>query len=428
MATTTDQLLDTYRSIRGFTEAIAAPLSSEDCCIQSMDDVSPTRWHMAHTTWFFETFLLRNQPGYKVFDESFNVLFNSYYNTIGKQYPREQRGLLSRPSFGQVQQYRSYVDEHLTAQLQDTQFAESNRGLMEIGLNHEQQHQELILTDIKHVLSCNPSFPTYRESNWPQSSTAANDWISIDEGVYEIGHAGDSFAFDNESPRHKVYLHECEISSRLVTCGEYLQFIEQGGYQNPDHWLSLGWATVNENQWNAPLYWHDTTEGRKQFTLAGLVNVDPHQPVTHLSYFEADAYARWRGMRLPTEFEWETACMTAVAQGKTTAYSFVDQLVATGSVVHPSQDALPEQSIDSDSAPTGLMGSAWQWTSSSYAPYPGYRQPVGAVGEYNGKFMCNQYVLRGGSVATSRSHIRPTYRNFFPADTRWQFSGLRLAR
>jgi ergothioneine biosynthesis protein EgtB len=286
-----------------------------------------------------------------------------------------------------------------------------------IGINHEQQHQELMLTDLKHVLSCNPMFPVYRDSPMASSRPASNRWHDFEEGIYEVGDAGSEFCFDNESPRHRVFLHDFSIAQDLVTCGQYIEFMEDGGYQRPDHWLSLGWGAVNREDWDAPLYWFKQDGQWMQFTLAGSVPVDPHWPVCHLSYFEADAFARWSGHRLPTEFEWEVSCELSLDETlDLKTEPFADVLFDRKKAIHPT------------CSPDSMLGSVWQWTSSSYAAYPGYRPPDGALGEYNGKFMCNQYVLRGGSVATSSNHIRPTYRNFFPAHARWQFSGLRLAR
>lgn len=427
-----NDIRDQYQSIRDFSAKIAAPLTAEDCCIQSMDDVSPTRWHLAHTTWFFETFVLKEQPGYQVFDERFNYLFNSYYNTIGEQYPRSKRGLISRPGLQQVHDYRRHVDEALLGQCQDPAFASQYASLIRIGLNHEQQHQELMLTDIKHVLSCNPTWPAYTQTNFAQSD--ANEpkqdaWIPIQPGTYQIGFGSDAFAFDNEFPRHTVFLHDCVVSNQLVSCGDYLEFMQDDGYQRPELWLSAGWNAVNEHGWSSPLYWQRIDDDWMTFTLSGLTRIDPTQPVVHISMFEADAFARWKGKRLPTEAEWEIACMHAINEGRTTKHSFADDLLPQDLSIHPT--SCDSRRIEADEIqcdqPAGLMGSVWQWTSSSYAAYPGYKIPTGAVGEYNGKFMCNQYVLRGGSVATSRNHIRPTYRNFFPADARWQFSGVRLA-
>lgn len=406
-------LRSSFQSVRHFSERLAAPLSPEDCMIQSMDDASPTRWHLAHTTWFFETFILAELPDYEVFNPQFNYLFNSYYNTIGQQFPRGKRGLVSRPSLSEILDYRQHVNAELRKRLEEGDFAERFARLVQIGIQHEQQHQELILTDIKHVLSCNPLWPKYQEL--PLDDFRSSDQQSsymIDEGLYEVGHAGEGFAFDNESPRHRTFLHSCKVDAALVTCAEYLEFMEDGGYQRPEFWLSLGWAEVNQQQWEHPLYWEKNNDSWMQFTLAGLVPLQLDAPVVHVSLFEADAYARWKGMRLPTEFEWEVASgMTAIAKDE----PFVDYLVDSQRAIHPTR------------SPDGMCGGVWQWASNNYLGYPGYQPPPGAVGEYNGKFMCNQYVLRGGSVATHSSHIRPTYRNFFPPNTRWQFSGIRLA-
>lgn len=415
-------LAEQYRAVRSFSERITEPLSAEDCMVQSMDDASPTRWHLAHTTWFFETFILGNDPQYKVFDPRFNYLFNSYYNTIGKQFPRPRRGLVSRPGLQDIRRYRQYVDRHMETLLDAGLFSAETAAAIQVGLNHEQQHQELILTDIKHLLSCNPTMPKYSDAPFGETpvgeaSAASDRWHLFEEGNYDVGYAGDDFSFDNESPRHRVFVSDFEIAQDLVTCREFIEFIEDGGYQRPEHWLSLGWATVNEQFLDAPMYWVKQENQWMQFSLGGLVPVNPDWPVCHVSYLEADAFARWSGNRLPTEFEWEIACEKIQTRTiKLDSQPFADVLLEANRAIHPTR------------SPDGLMGSLWQWTSSSYAPYPGYRPPPGAIGEYNGKFMCNQYVLRGGSVATSSSHIRPTYRNFFPAETRWQFSGIRLAR
>jgi ergothioneine biosynthesis protein EgtB len=408
-------LIDAFVNTRQFTERLTQPLSAEDCMVQSMDDASPTRWHLAHTTWFFETFVLEVETDYTVFDQDFKYLFNSYYNSIGEQFPRSHRGLISRPGLERIRKYRSYVDDEIFKRFQRSDYAERYHHLLQIGLQHEQQHQELILTDIKHVLSCNPTYPKYQDVAFgSQVPCSSGGFLKIDAGVYEIGFAGDGFAFDNESPKHSVFLHACSIAKSLVTCGEYLQFMDAGGYTQPEHWLSLGWACVNQNRWNSPMYWQQVDGRWMQFTLAGLVPLVLDEPVTHVSFFEADAFARWRGMRLPTEFEWEVAAMQTAHGGSGDAI-FVDRLLDAELAIHPTQ------------SPSGMCGSVWQWTSSSYLGYPGYRPPAGAVGEYNGKFMCDQHVLRGGSVATHSTHIRATYRNFFPASTRWQFSGIRLA-
>jgi len=428
--TTTDQetalceasrLKQSFLATRQFTEAIVQPLSAEDCMVQSMDDVSPTRWHLAHTTWFFETFALRDEPDYEVFDDSYNYLFNSYYNTIGEQFPRSRRSIISRPGLAEIKRYRSYVDEQIGKRLESPEYAARLRAVLEVGIHHEQQHQELMLTDIKHVLSCNPTWPIYRQHDFDVIGSRSNDVIEIAAGNYEIGHCDavrreDNFSFDNESPRHTVHLPDCSIASNLVTCGEFLAFIEGDGYQRSELWLSLGWHTVVQERWTAPLYWTRENDEWMQFTLAGLVPINRDWPVCHVSLFEADAFARWAGKRLPTEFEWEVA---ATQQDESLKKSlndepFADFLFRNERTVHPTR------------SPASMMGGVWQWTSSSYAAYPGYKPPAGAIGEYNGKFMCNQYVLRGGSVATHSTHIRPTYRNFFPPSVRWQFSGIRL--
>jgi ergothioneine biosynthesis protein EgtB len=415
----TDTLSKRFRTARRFTEELAEPLSEEDCTIQSMPDVSPTRWHLAHTTWFFETFLLSQTPGYPAFDTSYAYLFNSYYNTVGKQFPRSQRGLITRPGLADVLKYRRHVDAQMMDLLashdgQDERLTE----ITVIGIQHEQQHQELILTDIKHVLSRSPLRPTYRRGTFAGGDDAVSPkWNSYDGGIYWIGHEGDDFCFDNELPRHRAFLESFDIASQLVTCGDYLQFIEDGGYDRSELWLSLGWDTVRQHEWESPLYWYKDNGQWFEFTLAGPVSIDPDRPVCHVSYFEADAFARWAGARLPTEAEWEVASSDVPIEG-----NFVDQLWALDRVIHPGQE-------DPDLDPVASMfGNVWQWTASPYTPYPGYQAPSGALGEYNGKFMCNQYVLRGGSCATSSSHIRSTYRNFFPPEARWQFTGIRLCR
>ena len=413
-------LAERYKTIRRFSEELSAPLSAEDCGLQSMPDASPTKWHLAHTTWFFETFLLAALPGYRAFDDRFAYLFNSYYNTIGKQFPRPQRGLISRPGLTEIREYRRIVDDQILGVLEsDDPRAAQCAATVEIGLQHEQQHQELILTDIKHALAQNPSQPVYRDGQFAVTSIANGDgWAMHEEGLYHIGHKGDDeFAFDNESPRHRVFLEEFEVSDRLVTCGEYLRFIEDGGYRRPELWLSLGWDTVRREQWSAPLYWFEQQGEWWEFTLAGPCQIDPERPVCHISFFEADAFARWSGVRLPTEAEWEISAADSLQAG-----NFVDDYWESDAAIHPGCLA------PSDTSPSRVLGDVWEWTSSPYIAYPGYAPPSGALGEYNGKFMCNQFVLRGGSCATSVSHIRPTYRNFFPPEARWQFTGIRLCR
>jgi ergothioneine biosynthesis protein EgtB len=408
------ELVERYRSIRAATEELVAPLSPEDCAIQSMNDASPAKWHLAHTSWFFETIVLEpSVPGYQVFDPHFRVLFNSYYNSVGEQHPRPLRGLLSRPGLEEVLLYRRHVDRGVLALLsrpgRDPARVDA---VVELGLHHEQQHQELILTDLKHALSHNPMAPAYGK---PESAPAAPApplaWHARPEGLREIGHRGDGFAFDNERPRHRVFVDAFELASRPVTNAEYLAFMEDGGYENPEPWLSDGWAAVQERRWRAPLYWQRRDGRWLAFTLGGLRPVDPDAPVCHVSYYEADAYARWAGARLPTEAEWECA-----AEGPVEG-NFVESGRLQPSPVGASVDA-----------PAGLYGDVWEWTASAYTPYPGFRPLAGALAEYNGKFMSSQMVLRGGSCATPASHVRRTYRNFFYPDARWQFSGIRLAR
>jgi len=405
-----------YGAIRSFTRALAAPLSAEDCAIQSMTEASPTKWHLAHTKWFFETFILaRHDPQRTAFDPAFRALFNSYYNAVGDRHPRPQRGLLSRPSLDEVLAYRDRVDDEMSKLLERDALAPDLVPLVELGLNHEQQHQELILTDLKHMLSCNPTRPAYRK-NRPLTPihAARRRWLPVEGGLREIGHAGDGFAFDNEQPRHKVWIEPFEIASLPVTNGELIDFIDDGGYRRPELWLSLGWDAVVARGWTVPQYWERRGSRWHHFTLHGMAPVEPSAPACHLSFFEADAIARWCGARLPTEAEWECVAEALPIEG-----NFVES-----GAYHPVALREPPR----DGAPLKVYGDVWEWTRSDYSPYPGFRPAEGAVGEYNGKFMCNQYVLRGGSCATSSSQIRASYRNFFPAEARWQFSGVRLAR
>ncbi|MGO8870576.1 MAG: ergothioneine biosynthesis protein EgtB [Acidimicrobiales bacterium] len=400
-------LTDRFVATRSLTESLASPLSAEDQTVQSMTDVSPTKWHRAHTTWFFETFLLVPRlDDYRPFHPDFVYLFNSYYEGVGPRPPRAERGLLSRPGVTEISDYRAFVDAAMGRLLEDPGPA---TGLVELGIQHEQQHQELLLMDIKHVLSRNPLLPAYDAIRLPAATTGGlAGWTGHPEGIYEIGHAGSGFGFDNESPRHRIYLEAFEIADRTVTCGEWLAFMDDGGYHRPDFWLSDGWATVEAQGWESPLYWTEQDGGWSEFTLGGPHPVDPAQPVCHVSYFEADAFAHWAGNRLPTEAEWEVAAAGSPVQGH-----FLDQ-----TRLHPTRAARA-------SSP---FGDVWQWTSSAYSPYPGFAPVAGAVGEYNGKFMVSQYVLRGGSCATPPDHVRCTYRNFFPPSARWAFSGVRLAR
>jgi ergothioneine biosynthesis protein EgtB len=408
------ELAERYRSIRGVTLGLARPLSPEDCTVQSMPDASPVKWHLGHTTWFFETFVLApNRRGYAPFDAAYRVLFNSYYNTIGDKHPRPERGMLSRPSLEDVVRYRRHVDEAMAALIAAPMAAEVE-ALVELGLHHEQQHQELILTDVKHLLSRNPLAPVYQK-RWPLAPVEARqpEWIDVAGGLREIGHDGQGFAFDNEGPRHRVWLEPFQLASHPVTHGEFLRFVEEGGYRRPELWLSAGWDAARAGGWEAPMYWRRRDGGWHTFTLHGEVPVDPNAPVCHVSFYEAEAFARWAEARLPTEAEWEVAAAGLPVEG-----NFLE-----GGALHPlALRATPGGRL------AQVFGDVWEWTRSDYAPYPGFRVADGAVGEYNGKFMCNQYVLRGGSCATPASHVRATYRNFFPADARWQFSGLRLAR
>ncbi len=415
-----DDLVILYRNVRQATEAMAAPLAREDTVIQTMPDVSPTKWHLGHTSWFFEQFLLVDGPAadeaYEPFHDRFAYIFNSYYVTVGDRHCRIKRGTLSRPTLHEVMDYRRHVDRHVIDQLRrlDATSRAAVEPLLTIGLNHEQQHIELAYTDIKHVFSCNPLYPTYARRSDDSGEPGDLRFLGVEEGVHEIGHEGDGFSYDNERPRHRVYLRPFEIGDRLVTNGEFIEFMKDGGYDRAPLWLSEGWGTVNADRtnWSAPFYWHRVGDEWFEFTLGGLVPLDLAAPACHLSYFEADAYAKWKGCRLPTEAEWEVA----VARHATGDGSFLED-----GRLHPRRDT-------GGSGLRQASGEVWQWTASQYTGYPGYQPPAGALGEYNGKFMCNQFVLRGASCVTPRSHARPTYRNFFPPDARWQFTGLRLAR
>ncbi|KAA5539606.1 ergothioneine biosynthesis protein EgtB [Roseiconus nitratireducens] len=408
-----------FHRVRQDSMSITALLHAEDCVIQSMPDASPIRWHLAHTTWFFETFLLKPLAGYQPVNEAFEYLFNSYYNSVGAQFPRHRRGLLSRPTMKSVFEYRQQVDAAVIDWLSRQELTAEQREILEVGLHHEQQHQELMLTDVKHLLSCNPIFPAmFDHPVADQASPASVEWVGFEGGVRRIGHDGNGFAYDNESPRHKVYVHPFRIQSRPVSNREYLAFIQDGGYRRPEHWLSAGWAAVQEGDWQHPLYWCRREAEWHEFTLGGLRRLDPAAPACHLSYFEADAYARWSGHRLPTEAEWEIASQAAAPEQ---ILKGANRFVDSGRPVHPEYDPTDTAALRE------LFGCLWQWTSSQYSPYPGYSAPEGALGEYNGKFMCNQFVLRGSSCATSANHARRTYRNFFPPEARWQFTGVRLA-
>jgi ergothioneine biosynthesis protein EgtB len=406
-------LLDRYSAVRRASLALAEPLSAEDCAVQSMPDASPTKWHLAHTSWFFETLVLEaTLEGFEPFDPHFRMLFNSYYNGIGEQYPRPARGLLSRPGLERVLAYRRHVDRAIERLLADPAARERVAAVVELGLHHEQQHQELLLTDLKHALAQNPMRPVYRKCPQPPAEPAPElAWLGFEEGLRAIGHAGDDFAFDNERPAHRVFVEEFWLASRPVTNREYLDFVADGGYERPELWLSDGFAALAREQWRAPLYWLPTAAGHATFTLGGPRAVHEDEPVCHVSYYEADAFARWAGARLPTEAEWEVAAAGPV-EG-----NFVES-----GLLHPAP------SPPASGRPAALFGDVWEWTASPYVAYPGFRPLAGALGEYNGKFMSGQMVLRGGSCVTPRSHVRRSYRNFFPPAARWQFSGIRLAR
>jgi ergothioneine biosynthesis protein EgtB len=423
-----ERLRNRFHQIRKFTNALCVGLEPEDCVVQSMPDVSPTKWHLAHTTWFFETFILKKfVPGYRAEIPEYAYLFNSYYNAAGDMHRRDLRGLISRPTLSEAQRYRMSIDSHIDDLLSsaDEKLLDDLEPLLVLGGHHEQQHQELLITDIKHVFAQNPLYPVFRPDKdgalrRPDVAAGPDKFIDFEERTVDIGHQGTGFAYDNEGPRHRALVPAFALASRPVTNGEYIAFIEDNGYRRPEFWLSLGWMTVNEQRWNAPLYWTKRDGTWWNFTLSGFRRVDESEPVTHISYFEADAYANWAGARLPTEFEWERA-----ASGRPIEGNFVEN-----ELFHP---AAVSFTVSVNIAPRDLrlhqiFGDVWEWTRSSYSPYPGYRAEPGALGEYNGKFMCNQYVLRGGSCATSRTHIRPTYRNFFQPEKRWQFTGIRLAR
>ena len=420
-----ERLRDRFLQIRNFTNGLCAGLEPEDCVVQSMPDVSPTKWHLAHTTWFFETFILKKfVPGYRAEIPEYAYLFNSYYNAAGDMHRRDLRGLISRPTVSQAQRYRASVDSHIDDLLSnpDESLLDEMEAILVLGFHHEQQHQELLITDIKHVFAQNPLYPVFRQRNRDVAAKKITpiQFIDFEETVTAIGHDGNEFAYDNEGPRHRALVPAFSLATRPVTNGEFIAFIEDNGYSRAEFWLSLGWMTVNEQRWNAPLYWTKRDGAWWNFTLSGLRRVDQSEPVTHVSYFEADAYANWAGTRLPTEFEWERAALSCPIEGNFVESELFHPVAAVSAVLadKPGKDQRLHQ----------MFGDVWEWTRSAYSPYPGYRTVPGALGEYNGKFMCNQYVLRGGSCATSRIHIRRTYRNFFQPEKRWQFTGIRLAR
>lgn len=407
--------LGRYRSVRKTTEALATGLSDADATVQSMTDASPVKWHLAHTTWFFEEFVLKARvANYRPFDRAYGYLFNSYYETVGSRHPRPERGLLTRPTLAEILAYRAFVDSAMAPILPDDQPPES-ASIIELGLHHEQQHQELILTDLLHLFAQNPLKPVYRPLRQPLHAikSAPAHWVGVPGGRYAVGHDGRDFAFDCEGPRHDVLLQPFALRSRPVSNREWSDFMADGGYEQPTLWLSDGWAMAREQQWTAPLYWLKDPDGAwEEMTLGGVQPLDAEAPVAHVSYYEADAYARWAGKRLPTEFEWEVAARKQSLDGNFAAHGYLrpirDQHVLAGELHQ-------------------MFGDVWEWTASPFTPYPGFRATPGAVGEYNGKFMCGQMVLRGGSCVTPAGHIRATYRNFFHPHQRWQFSGLRLA-
>jgi len=405
-------LIEDYLRVRAESELICQPLEIEDYGMQTFADVSPPKWHLAHVSWFFETFLLKPfKANYRDFNPQFAHLFNSYYETVGTFHPRPERGLLARPTVAEVYQYRAYIDAAMQELLDDDSHAKYqeiiNRTIL--GLHHEQQHQELLYTDIKHIFAYSLLQPVYLTCDYPVTdSIPAIDWLEIEAGVHEAGHKGHGFGYDNEFPRHKNYLADSRVANRLLSNGEYIEFIESGAYQQAQYWLSDGWKTVQQQNWMAPLYWQKQDGAWWHMTLSGYRPVDLNAPVCHVSLYEADAYARWAGKRLPTEQEWEHLAAQTRVHGNLRDSGFLNPVPANGE--H-----------------TQFYGDVWEWTQSSYSPYPGYHTPAGAIGEYNGKFMSNQFVLRGGSCVTPQEHIRASYRNFFYPGDRWQFSGVRLA-
>lgn len=428
-------LIDHFQRVRRETESLTDPLTAEDMQLQSMADASPSKWHLAHTSWFFETFILRNTlPGYRVFDHSFHHIFNSYYNSLGQPFSRPQRGLLSRPSIEQIFAYRAHVDRHVGQWLTEDDVSAAQAELLRLGIHHEQQHQELLLTDIKHAFFQNPAFPAYRD-DLDQLADDLDDntplqWLYVPEDHYTLGSDGETFrsedfSFDNEGPAHQRFQQAFNIASRLITNGEFLEFLQDGGYRDPRLWLADGWSHIQQTTTpgiqQAPLYWREIDGEWFQFTLGGLQPLDLNAPVCHVSFYEADAYASWAGRRLPTEFEWEIAAWLHSNKNAAETANLLENrhfqpLAEHAFTGYPSH----ERHIQ-------LLGNLWQWTSSAYAPYPGYRASSDVVGEYNGKFMCNQMVLRGGSCVTPLSHIRISYRNFFYPHQAWQFTGIRLA-
>ncbi len=415
-------LAQRYQRVRACSAARCAPLAPEDHVAQSMPDASPAKWHLAHTTWFFEELVLARRPGYQPFDPAFGYLFNSYYDSLGERVDRAARGLLTRPRLDVVHAYREEIDARVLAELTAGSLGAEALAIVALGLQHEQQHQELVLTDVKHLFGTQPLRPAYRPelARPPSAAPPASRWLEFGGGLVAIGAAPHGFAFDNERPRHQVHLAPFRLASRPVTSGELLDFIEDGGYRDPRLWLSDGWQMVRAQHLAAPLYWERSDRGYVTYDLAGVRAVDPHEAACHLSYYEADAVARWAGARLPTEAEWELAAADlAPERGHFADDDRLHPRAATADADGGNGDA--------DGAPLQLFGDVWEWTASAYAPYPGFRPLGGALAEYNGKFMCSQQVLRGGSCFTPRGHVRASYRNFFPPAARWQMSGVRLA-
>ncbi len=406
-----------FLSVREQSLKLCAPLKPEDYVVQPVVDVSPPKWHLAHTTWFFEQFVLvPHCQGYAIYDEDYAFMFNSYYESVGKRVLRADRGNMTRPSTADIKSYRHYVDEHMAEFLSKNEIGADLAKVLELGLQHEQQHQELLVTDIKYILGHNPLFPVYDKIPYDQPDKAFEakpNVVDVEEGIYEVGYDGNDFHFDNEEGLHKVFLHAYQIQDRLVTNKEFLEFMRDGGYEQFSFWLSEGWEWAKGLETKAPMYWHNLDGVWHRFTMNGLREVNPQDPVTHLSYFEADAFARWKGMRLPTEFEWEVAAKSALYVNKEAGNFVENEMYDT---------------VYGDPSSNQMFGDAWEWTASAYLPYPNFKTVEGAIGEYNGKFMINQMVLRGGSCATPRNHIRSTYRNFWHPHLRWQFNGFRLAQ
>lgn len=405
-----------YHETRQTTLSLCDPLSPEDYVVQPIEDVSPPKWHLGHTTWFFENFILANEPGYQLFHPEFNYFFNSYYESQGDRVLRTNRGNMTRPTIDEIKNYRQHVDKHMKLFFDKyTELPQDLFYVIDVGIQHEKQHQELLVTDLKYILGGNPLFPVYHQNGTHQSTPFAKteNYLSVKQGIYNIGYDGDGFHYDNETGKHQVFLHDYQIMDRLITNEEYLEFIKAGGYQNFEHWLAEGWDWVNKNEVKAPYYWFEKDGEWHNYTLNGFKKVDLHEPVTHVSFYEADAFAKWKGKRLPTEFEWEVACN-----------QYVPQVPAEANLLESNHFVPVGQTNNAHQ----MFGDVWEWTNSAYLPYPYYQKAEGGLGEYNGKFMINQMVLKGGSCATPKEQIRSSYRNFFHADKRWQFTGIRLAK